>query len=81
VFVAISMADAMLSCRFPASAGQGVIPADRIGELVAMSNVKACAGSCVSLGLTSMRTSHVTAGDYDVFVSHAVTTGRELSAE
>jgi hypothetical protein len=81
VFVSISMADALLSCRFAASAREGVIPATKLKELVTKSNVKDCTGACVTLGLTSMRTSRVSAGGFDVFASHSVTTGRELKAE
>ena len=81
VFTSLTIADATVSCTFPASARQGAIPAALVTQAFESSNAKGCAGKCVSLFVTALRSTRVKAGDIDVSVTHTVAVLRDLQAE
>lgn len=78
VFATLLVEDTSISCRFAAGAGQGTIPGALIAKAVAGANLSSCGGTCINLLLSGLRTTRITAGDYDVFVSDAATSGVSL---
>jgi hypothetical protein len=81
MFVLLQVIDTTISCSFPVSAGEGVIPGALVKEAFEQSDGVACVGPCVNIGLSVLRKSTVSAGDYDIFVSHALMSFRPLRSE
>jgi hypothetical protein len=83
VFLDLQVGDKSITCHFAASALRGVIPAGYVQQAVAAyTNGAKCAGNaCVSFGFTAQRESAVNAGDWKVYVLHAVGKRMQASVE
>ena len=77
--VSLQIGDTTISCRFGASTGRGVVPAALIRPAVKAAEGIACVGPCVSLSVFTGHTTKVTAGAYDVFVTHSALVSHGLT--
>ena len=82
VFANLEVGYASVSCRFKASAKEGVIPAALVEKAIANAggDTASCVG-CVSLILQALRTTEITAGDFLILVSHGVGDLHQLKTE
>ena len=80
VYATLLVDSAYLSCRFPPAAGQGTIPGALIAKAIASTDLSKCPSKCIFFQLVSLRTSKVASGNYDILVTHALSSGRALGA-